>query len=223
MIWRSLCPGLLETGPVLDGVWAVRRGLADFFVMKAPGGLVCFDAGWSVAGAGRGLAALGMDPRQVAAVFLTHRHWDHAGGVVAYPHAAVYVGEHEKTSAWIADKASGSAWIQVQDGQTVEVAGLSVRVIHTPGHTPGSVSYLASRRFLFSGDTIRLWMGEVVPFMPWLSHDRDAHVRSIRKLALVGGATHILTAHSGVTADAAGAFRRWREAPHAEGKSGCEG
>ena len=41
------------------------------------------------------------------------------------------------------------------DGQDIEVAGVTLRVIHTPGHTPGSVSlYAAEAKLLFSGDTL---------------------------------------------------------------------
>jgi hydroxyacylglutathione hydrolase len=41
------------------------------------------------------------------------------------------------------------------DGQDIEVAGVTLRVLHTPGHTPGSVSlYAAEARLLFSGDTL---------------------------------------------------------------------
>jgi glyoxylase-like metal-dependent hydrolase (beta-lactamase superfamily II) len=41
------------------------------------------------------------------------------------------------------------------DGQDIEVAGVTLRVIHTPGHTPGSVSlYAAEAHLLFSGDTL---------------------------------------------------------------------
>ncbi len=39
------------------------------------------------------------------------------------------------------------------DGDTVEVDGLQLRVIHTPGHTPGSISYY-TEGLLFSGDTL---------------------------------------------------------------------
>jgi hydroxyacylglutathione hydrolase len=41
----------------------------------------------------------------------------------------------------------------VADGDVVEVEGLQLRVIHTPGHTPGSVSYY-TEGMLFSGDTL---------------------------------------------------------------------
>ena len=41
----------------------------------------------------------------------------------------------------------------VRDGELVEVAGLQLQVMETPGHTPGSVSYYAEG-MLFSGDTL---------------------------------------------------------------------
>ena len=83
MMRRLLCPGLYETGPILDGVWAVRAGWMNFFSVATPHGLVCFDAGGDRAGAARGLALLGRSTEEVVAVFLTHAHWDHAGGVAA--------------------------------------------------------------------------------------------------------------------------------------------
>jgi glyoxylase-like metal-dependent hydrolase (beta-lactamase superfamily II) len=42
----------------------------------------------------------------------------------------------------------------VTDGDIVEVAGLRLRAMSTPGHTPGSVSYYADEGLLFSGDTL---------------------------------------------------------------------
>jgi hydroxyacylglutathione hydrolase len=42
----------------------------------------------------------------------------------------------------------------ISDGDIVEVAGLRLRAITTPGHTPGSVSYYADEGLLFSGDTL---------------------------------------------------------------------
>jgi hydroxyacylglutathione hydrolase len=41
------------------------------------------------------------------------------------------------------------------DGQDIEVAGVTLRVLHTPGHTPGSLClYAADAHLLFSGDTL---------------------------------------------------------------------
>ena len=42
----------------------------------------------------------------------------------------------------------------VTDGDNIEVEGVRLQVITTPGHTPGSVSYYSDQGFLFSGDTL---------------------------------------------------------------------
>jgi glyoxylase-like metal-dependent hydrolase (beta-lactamase superfamily II) len=43
--------------------------------------------------------------------------------------------------------------IKLQDGNVLEVGTLEIRVIHTPGHTPGSVCFLVNGN-LFTGDTL---------------------------------------------------------------------
>jgi len=43
--------------------------------------------------------------------------------------------------------------ILLEDGQTLEAYGLSAKVIHTPGHTPGSITLLTSDSALIVGDT----------------------------------------------------------------------
>ena len=45
MIRQWLLPGLLETGAIGDGVWAIRDGVVNLFIVKGPAGLLCLDAG----------------------------------------------------------------------------------------------------------------------------------------------------------------------------------
>lgn len=52
----------------------------------------------------------------------------------------------------------GKTDVRLQDGDTITIGTLTVRVIHTPGHTPGSVCYLVNGN-LFTGDT--LFVGDV--------------------------------------------------------------
>ena len=63
MIRHLFFPGLLDTGPVFGPVQAVRDGFMNLYVLKATGGLVCFDAGWRSATIARGFEALGWNPR----------------------------------------------------------------------------------------------------------------------------------------------------------------
>lgn len=117
------------------------------------GSCVVIDPGCGARPVAERLQAAGM---QLAAIFLTHGHFDHVTGVKelremyrcpAYLHAAelslpqaLTAGPLEPTDFW-------------DDGTEVEAAGLRFRVLHTPGHTPGSVCLL-TQDALFSGDTL---------------------------------------------------------------------
>jgi glyoxylase-like metal-dependent hydrolase (beta-lactamase superfamily II) len=211
MIRSFLFPGLLDTGPVCGPILTIRDGFMNLYVLKAAGGLVCFDAGWRPAMAARGFGALGLNPRDVVAVFLTHLHWDHARSTSFFHNAEVFVGKHEipaKVPKWLKPV---KRLTSVTEGQRLTAAGISVRVLETPGHTPGSVSYLAGERFLFSGDVIRLRQGEAFPFPFWFNRDSRALAQSVRKLAGLNGIECLMTAHNGFTTDVAHAFRHWRE------------
>ena len=211
MIRHLFFPGLLDTGPVFGPVQTIRDGFMNLYVLKTAGGLVCFDAGWRPAMAARGFGALGLNPRDVVAVFLTHLHWDHARSTGLFRNAEVFVGKHEipaKVPKWLkpVKRLTG-----VTEGQRLTAAGISIRVLETPGHTSGSVSYLAGERFLFSGDVIRLRQDEAFPFPFWFNRDNRALAQSVRKLAGLNGIECLLTGHNGFTADVTHAFRRWRE------------
>jgi glyoxylase-like metal-dependent hydrolase (beta-lactamase superfamily II) len=211
MIRSFLFPGLLDTGPVFGLVQAVRDGFMNLYVLKAANGLVCFDAGWRPAMVARGFEALDLNPLDIVAVFLTHLHWDHARSAGLFRNAEVFVGKREITAQvpkWLkpARRLTG-----VTEGQLLTAAGVSIRVLETPGHTSGSVSYLAGDCFLFSGDVIRLREGEALPFPSWFNRDSQALAQSVRKLAGLNGIECLFTGHNGFTADVAQAFRRWRE------------
>jgi glyoxylase-like metal-dependent hydrolase (beta-lactamase superfamily II) len=202
MIREWVLPGLLETGPVESRIMAIQDGLVNFYVARGPEGLVCVDAGWRPHCVEHGFKKMGLDMRDVAAVFLSHTHWDHARCADLYPNAQVFMGGGEVT---------GSSRARVQDKQLVTAAGLAVRVIETPGHTPDSVCYLVDGRFLFTGDALRLRRGRVVPFPSKFNHDQAAAKASLGKLARIQGIECLLTGHSGATRDVEAAFRDWRE------------
>lgn len=201
MIREWVLPGLLDTGPVGDQVMAIQDGLVNFYVVRGPEGLVCVDAGWRQHSVEHGFKKLGLDLRDVTAVFLTHRHWDHARCAGLYPNAKVYA----------AGKTVEAPLPLIWDGEFVTAAGLLVRVIGTPGHTPDSVCFVVDGRFIFTGDALRLRRGKVVPFPSKFNQDRDAAKRSIRKLAQVQGIECLLTAHTGTTHEVEFAFQDWRE------------
>lgn len=80
------------------------------------------------------------------------------------------------------------------DGQDIEVAGTSLRVIHTPGHTPGSISlYAAEAELLFSGDTL---FRESIGRTDLPGGDMPSIVRSIQqRLYTLPATTRVLPGH----------------------------
>ena len=102
----------------------------------------------------------------VQAVFLTHGHFDHAedlSAIIDVFQVSAYIGKedwdylgdpHQNASYLMGrpldlGKCSGT----VSDGDRFIIGDLSIRVNHTPGHTPGSVTYEIENA-LFTGDTL---------------------------------------------------------------------
>lgn len=87
---------------------------------------------------------------EIEAVYLTHAHEDHAGALREYD-VPVYVHPAEADVEALND----SALYEVGDGDDVVIGGNRFRVLHTPGHSPGSVCYWSpDDRVVFSGDIL---------------------------------------------------------------------
>ena len=101
------------------------------------------------------------------AVFLTHAHYDHAHHAKRIKEAyqiPVYVHEAERdtltdtyinASMMFGEPEMYEADIFVKDGEVLSVAGFEIRVILTPGHTPGGCCYYFEKnKVLLSGDAL---------------------------------------------------------------------
>jgi len=103
------------------------------------------------------------------ATILTHGHIDHIVGVTAlrhhFPKTRVYI--HEWDADMLTDPHANlsslaglsfttePADVLLRDGDTVDEAGIHLKVLHTPGHTPGGIClYAESDGVAFVGDTL---------------------------------------------------------------------
>ena len=95
--------------------------------------------------------------REILAVVCTHGHQAH---VAAAPEVAsrddAPVALHPKDLlAWREAHGESDPEIEMEEGGSFEVAGVSLEVLHTPGHTPGSVSiYCDDLGVVFTGDAL---------------------------------------------------------------------
>lgn len=102
------------------------------------------------------LARAAQEQLQIAAILLTHGHFDHVGGVRAIADAArcpVWMSERERALPPAITNGPLYYTDLFKEGDTVRVGKLCFTVLETPGHTPGSVC-LRCENVLFSGDTL---------------------------------------------------------------------
>jgi hydroxyacylglutathione hydrolase len=87
------------------------------------------------------------------AIWLTHHHWDHIGGVegIIAAHPDIAVVTHTSDSARVPN-----ATKLVDDGDVVSLGNLRAKVLHNPGHTLGAISYWIEDGdgAVFTGDTL---------------------------------------------------------------------
>ena len=91
-----------------------------------------------------------LDGGRVTRIVVTHRHGDHWVSIDALKaKTGAPVSCHEADRERYAAKVDST----IADGEEIEIGGLRVRAIHTPGHTPGSLCFLVGGH-LISGDTL---------------------------------------------------------------------
>lgn len=88
-------------------------------------------------------------------VLLTHAHPDHVNALQAFAGGDIPVFLNDSDFFMLDVRPEGMQ--TVSDNEDLQVGALDLRVLHTPGHTPGSVCYLAGQE-LYTGDT--LFIGE---------------------------------------------------------------
>ncbi|MBV9002114.1 MAG: MBL fold metallo-hydrolase [Solirubrobacterales bacterium] len=148
---------MFTVGPVQENCYIVRR-------QDSPNALIV-DPGDEADKLLEAMNRLGVET--VDATLVTHTHFDHIGAVAPVAEATgapVYCPELEtQVLANIMDYVwpgfgpfeSYQADHTVAGGETLELAGLSIDVIFTPGHSPGHVTYaIAEHDALFSGDVL---------------------------------------------------------------------
>ena len=117
------------------------------------------DAAWEI---DRILRLAAEDEVDITHAFVTHTHPDHVGGrfagveiegleqLLSQCKAKVIV---HKAEAEFLNALSPSDIIKAESGDKINIGGVEIQLLHTPGHTPGSQCFLVDNRIV-SGDTL---------------------------------------------------------------------
>jgi glyoxylase-like metal-dependent hydrolase (beta-lactamase superfamily II) len=146
----------LTVGPIAENCFIVRKEGADKALVVDPG-----------EEPERILAEIEQTGAEVEAILITHCHFDHVGAVAPLARATgapVYVPEIETpiladimsfTMPGFGPFESYEADEVVKGGEALELAGLTLDVLFTPGHSPGHVTYaVRDEEAIFSGDVL---------------------------------------------------------------------
>jgi len=156
---------LHPTGEIEPGLFVVRNDrngtpMVNFFIIRTGEKYVAFDTGSDNAQTLNALQRLGISANDVIAVFLTHSDWDHIGSLNLFDNATIYTGV---TEFQYARRGRGLPNLPdfelpniphriMSDGEKIDLYGISIQCIYTPGHTSDSVSFLVDDKYLFVGD-----------------------------------------------------------------------
>ncbi|MDA8157002.1 MAG: MBL fold metallo-hydrolase [Actinomycetota bacterium] len=145
---------------------------------------------------------------QISHIVCTHAHFDHIGavsdlkaetGAVIAVHEAemeIYYGARDQAALWgyeLADLPKPD--LLLKDGDNITSGGITFKVIHTPGHSPGGVC-LYGQGILITGDT--LFAGSIGR-TDFYGGDSALIMESLRKLAALPGSTVVLPGHGPAT------------------------
>jgi hydroxyacylglutathione hydrolase len=196
----SLDVQMVTVGPLAENCFVLRREGSGRGLIVDPG-----------EDPDRILAAVGEMGAKIEAILLTHCHFDHIGAVspvATVTGAPVYCPQLETPlladiMAYVPAPGFGpyesyEADETVQGGETLELAGMTIDVISTPGHSPGHVTYsVRDEETIFSGDV--LFQGSVGRVdLP--GGDGPTLLRSIRALVESHSPeTGVYPGHMGVT------------------------
>lgn len=188
----------LTAGPIGNNI---------YILMADDGSAAVIDPGFE---AGRILAEIKRLNAKVQYVLLTHGHFDHAGCAAEIKAATgAQIALHEADCPMLREPAmftrafgalaagaqGAEADIFLHDGDTLPLGELTIRVLHLPGHSPGSCFFLVGDS-IFSGDV--LFKG-CVGRTDLTGGDTEAMKRSIRKVNGLTGDYKVYPGHDAPT------------------------
>jgi hydroxyacylglutathione hydrolase len=196
-----------ETGSLNDSVWCIKDRFVNAFIFKGTRNYLLVDAGIGESNFKKELEKIRIDPDRITTLLLTHTDGDHIGATGLFKNAVIYMHKAEKQ---MIDGTTGKTRLSktiwkfgpyhlLSDNDTLSIDGLNIRIIHTPGHTPGSSCYIIGKDYLVTGDNLMFSNGKYEHFLERFNMNTPEEIESIKKLPDPTKFRYILTGHNGIT------------------------
>ena len=150
----------LNTGWIDEHVACVREWVANIFFYRKGGKTIMIDAGYNYDRLEEKMGWLGIDPKSIRDILITHQDTDHVGAVEAdspglFRQARLYVGEIENRYLTgevrrkviyhlykLPKVTINNEKVLLKDEQVFHIGEIEIRCFHVPGHTWGHMVYL---------------------------------------------------------------------------------
>jgi glyoxylase-like metal-dependent hydrolase (beta-lactamase superfamily II) len=204
MATRSMTPA--ETSAINDSVYCVKDKFVNAFIFKGKQNYLMVDAGIGKGSFLAELKKLGISPDQITTILLTHTDTDHTGSIGLFRNPEIYMHKDEEqmingtTSKMppFKNKWKYGPYHLFNSNDTLRIDGLTIRIIHTPGHTPGSVCYIINNDYLLTGDNCIVVNGKAEHFVKKFNMNTEQQIQSIKSLPDLKSFKYILMAHNGI-------------------------
>lgn len=167
----------IEPTRVFDNLYFVGDRTTSAWALSTSAGIILIDAGFhhnvegTIVG---GMKKLGLDPAQIKYVIVSHGHNDHFGGAkfLQSTYGAHIVMSEADWSYMVTWPQRGSPApfpdrdVVVKDGDMVRLGDAAVRIVITPGHTPGTISPIFDVRDGNQRHRVGYWGGDGAGYLP---------------------------------------------------------
>ena len=218
----------LNTGWIDANVACVREWVANIFFYRKGDTTIMIDAGYNYDRLEEKMGWLGIDPRCIRHILVTHQDTDHVGAVEEdgpglFRDAVLYIGETENRYLTgerrrkviyrlytLPQVTIRNEKVLLRDGDCLDIGGVQIECFQVPGHTWGHMVYLIDGKYLFTGDTIWFGADGGYSFISALAEDNKLAVKSLaaleERLCRRGLQPVFITGHTGWTDNFSFAF-----------------
>ena len=170
---------MAEIVQIDDKTWRFEDGFVRFFLLAGNDKAVMIDSGVNCPDA----AALAKSLTDKPIMLLnTHGDGDHISGTGGF--SEIYMHPADHAACEVGKRFPGTALVEVKDGDEFDLGGRTLKIVHIPGHTAGSIAILdVEKRSLYAGDSVQ--KGHV--FMFGDKREPEKYEDSLDKLIAVSG------------------------------------